>query len=96
MRYSSTVKQNNRYVAVKICTRATAQSARIHRELEFYKHVSSLDSQLLSLEESEKTLDGENKTLFLKFMRSMLRWLPEERKAATELLKDPWLAGAIP
>ena len=50
----------------------------------------------LSLEESEKFLNGENKEQFLKFMRSMLRWLPEERKCATELLKDPWLEGAIP
>lgn len=33
------------FVAVKVCTRAVAQSARIHRELEFYQHVSSLDSQ---------------------------------------------------
>lgn len=50
----------------------------------------------LYLEESEQVLDGENKEQFLKFMRSMLRWLPEERKRATELLKDPWLEGAIP
>jgi hypothetical protein len=45
----------------------------------------------LSLEESEENLDGESKELFLQFMRSMLRWLPEERKTARELLDDPWL-----
>jgi hypothetical protein len=54
-----------------------------------------VDVPPLSLEESE-ALDGEDKELFLNFMRSMLRWLPEERKRATELLKDPWLEGAIP
>jgi serine/threonine protein kinase len=33
------------FVAVKVCTREVAQSARIHRELQFYEHVSSLNSQ---------------------------------------------------
>ncbi|KAF2723595.1 kinase domain-containing protein [Polychaeton citri CBS 116435] len=28
---------------------------------------------------------------FLQFTRSMLKWLPEERKTARELLQDPWL-----
>jgi len=51
---------------------------------------------LLSLEESERFLDGESKKQFLEFMRSMLQWLPEERKTAEELLKDPWLAGGGP
>lgn len=50
----------------------------------------------LSLEESEKALDGDDKERFLKFTRSMLKWLPEERTRASELLKDPWLEGAIP
>ena len=50
----------------------------------------------ISLEESENVLDGENKERFLKFIRSMLGWLPEQRKRASELLKDPWLEGAIP
>lgn len=33
------------FVAVKVCTREVAQSVRIHRELQFYEHVSSLNSQ---------------------------------------------------
>ncbi|KAF2019621.1 kinase domain protein [Aaosphaeria arxii CBS 175.79] len=33
------------FAAIKVCTRNVDQSARIHRELEFYEHVSSLDSQ---------------------------------------------------
>jgi hypothetical protein len=61
-----------------------------------WKGAGGVDVPPLCLEESEKVLDGENKERFLKFMRSMLRWLPEERKRATELLKDPWLEGAIP
>jgi len=51
---------------------------------------------LLSLEDSEKGLKGADKALFLRFVRSMLKWLPEERKTASELLRDPWLDGAIP
>lgn len=50
----------------------------------------------LSLEKSVSALGGEAKEQFLNFIRSMLKWLPEERKRASELLKDPWMAGAIP
>ncbi|KAF2243251.1 kinase-like protein [Trematosphaeria pertusa] len=50
----------------------------------------------LSLEESVSALDGETKEQFLNFIRSMLKWLPEKRKQASELLKDPWMARAIP
>ncbi|KAF2869545.1 kinase-like domain-containing protein [Massariosphaeria phaeospora] len=33
------------YVAVKICTRDAAKSAQLNRELDFYEHVSSMQSQ---------------------------------------------------
>lgn len=49
----------------------------------------------LSLEGSEERLEGANKTAFLNFIRSMLVWLPEKRKAASELLLDPWLNGQV-
>ncbi|KAL2862224.1 putative protein kinase [Aspergillus lucknowensis] len=45
----------------------------------------------LSLETLEKRLTGEEKELFLGFVKSMLKWLPEDRKTARELLEDPWL-----
>jgi len=48
-----------------------------------------------SLEESEENLEGENKALFLKFVRSMLQWRPEDRKTARELLDDPWLYSNV-
>ncbi|KAI0693722.1 putative CDK4/6 [Cytidiella melzeri] len=44
-----------------------------------------------SLESSEENLHGENKAQFLRFVRRMLRWRPEERCSARELLEDPWL-----
>ncbi|GBE87440.1 hypothetical protein SCP_1101160 [Sparassis crispa] len=53
-----------------------------------HKH---LFPQLRSLEQSVTVLEGEEKALFLNFARSMLQWLPENRKTAKELLRDPWL-----
>ena len=47
----------------------------------------------MSLESSEENLEGEGKVLFLNFMRKMLRWVPEERETAKQLLEDPWLRG---
>ncbi|PIL26709.1 hypothetical protein GSI_11188 [Ganoderma sinense ZZ0214-1] len=44
-----------------------------------------------SLEQSERNLEGEDKALFLAFVRKMVRWKPEERCSANELLDDPWL-----
>jgi serine/threonine protein kinase len=43
------------------------------------------------LEDSEEYLEGENKKMFMQFVRKMLRWDPEERHSARELLTDPWL-----
>jgi serine/threonine protein kinase len=39
-------------------------------------------------------IEGEEKEVFLDFVRSMLRWVPEERKTATELLEHPWLKNS--
>jgi hypothetical protein len=39
------------------------------------------------------TLSGEDKRLFLQFVGRMLRWLPEDRASAQELLGDPWLCS---
>lgn len=44
-----------------------------------------------TLEDLETRLRGQEKVAFLGFMRSMLKWLPEERKTAKDLLQDPWL-----
>jgi hypothetical protein len=43
------------------------------------------------LEDVETRLEGEGREQFLAFVRSMLKWLPEERKRAAELLTDPWM-----
>ncbi|KAL3475675.1 kinase-like domain-containing protein [Aspergillus californicus] len=52
---------------------------------------SAVEVPHCSLEESEEYLEGENKKMFMKFIRKMLRWDPEERQSARELLSDPWL-----
>lgn len=44
-----------------------------------------------SLEAEEENLEGEEKILFLRFLRKMIQWVPEDRKSANELAKDPWL-----
>mgnify|MGYP001574531387 CR=1 FL=1 len=44
-----------------------------------------------SLEEEEENLHGEEKKVFLGFLRGMVQWVPEERKTARELMDDPWL-----
>ncbi|KAL5366226.1 kinase-like protein [Aspergillus floccosus] len=45
----------------------------------------------ISLEKLEGNLQGESQHLFLQFMRKMLKWKPEERKSARDVLDDPWL-----
>ena len=39
----------------------------------------------------ERRLETYEQDKFLTFIKSMLRWLPEERKSARQLLEDPWL-----
>ncbi|KAB8253552.1 kinase-like protein [Aspergillus pseudonomiae] len=46
-----------------------------------------------SLECRESQLETDSQVLFLRFLRKTLRWLPEERPAAKELLLDEWLRG---
>ncbi|RMZ72434.1 kinase domain-containing [Pyrenophora seminiperda CCB06] len=50
--------------------------------------------QGLTLEGSEENLEGQEKEEFLKFMRCMLQWRPEDRWTAKELLKHPWLGAS--
>ncbi|KAI2814969.1 hypothetical protein CBS63078_6174 [Aspergillus niger] len=45
----------------------------------------------ISLETLERRLTGTEKELFLDFMRAMLKWMPEERSTAGELLGHEFL-----
>lgn len=68
---------------------------RSDRFLGHWKGAGGVDVPDISLEEVEIVLSGEEKKQFLVFVRSMLKWLPEKRRRAVELLTDPWLKGAI-
>ena len=46
-----------------------------------------------SLEGTETQLEGAEQAAFVRFVRSMLRWRPEERARPEELLRDPWLCS---
>ncbi|KAE8371693.1 kinase-like protein [Aspergillus bertholletiae] len=48
-----------------------------------------------TLEVLEERLQGDEKSDFLRFLRRMLCWLPEERATAKELLFDPWLMHGL-
>ncbi|PYH98321.1 kinase domain protein [Aspergillus ellipticus CBS 707.79] len=52
---------------------------------------SSAPVPSVSFETLETRLTGEEKGLFLAFIRSMLKWMPEERKTAKQLLEHPFL-----
>jgi serine/threonine-protein kinase SRPK3 len=45
----------------------------------------------VSPEKSATCLDGDNKAMFLDFVRKMLDWMPERRQTAGQLLDHPWL-----
>ncbi|KAJ9660250.1 hypothetical protein H2201_006996 [Coniosporium apollinis] len=49
-----------------------------------------------TLEDEEGVLEGEEKAAFLRFIRKMLQWKPEDRKLPEELLEDPWLQAQNP
>ncbi|KAL6918397.1 hypothetical protein FSST1_009892 [Fusarium sambucinum] len=44
-----------------------------------------------NLENTIKCMTGEEKVRFIEFIRRIVRWSPEERSTARELLQDPWL-----
>jgi serine/threonine-protein kinase SRPK3 len=50
----------------------------------------------LDLGDSTPSLQGEEKKLFLEFVSKMLRWVPEDRLTARDLLGDPWLVRDVP
>lgn len=45
----------------------------------------------VSLDSLEQRLSGGEKEDFIRFMKCMLKWLPEERMTAKQLLQHPWL-----
>jgi serine/threonine-protein kinase SRPK3 len=66
-------------------------STRVFDEIGQWKGSPSLPD--LNLDRDEKELGGEEKRSFLAFMRSMLKWMPTERKSAKQLLQEAWMTA---
>ncbi|KAI2672753.1 hypothetical protein DTO013E5_5509 [Penicillium roqueforti] len=49
-----------------------------------------------SFESSISKFNGEEKRMYIKFVNRMIKWNPEERSTAKELLQDPWLHNDYP
>ncbi|WPB00079.1 uncharacterized protein RHO25_004698 [Cercospora beticola] len=55
-----------------------------------FKHQPLVPSNF-AFETSISCMQGEDKKMFIDFVKRMIKWLPEERSPARELLQDPWL-----
>ncbi|TKA75012.1 hypothetical protein B0A55_04800 [Friedmanniomyces simplex] len=49
----------------------------------------------ISLESAERRLEGEEKRLFLVWMRKMLQWRPEDRPDCNGVFFDEWLCAYL-
>ncbi|PGH05568.1 CMGC/SRPK protein kinase [Blastomyces parvus] len=49
-----------------------------------------------SFESTISKFNGEEKRMFISFVNRMIKWKPEERSTAKELLQDPWLHNDYP
>lgn len=49
----------------------------------------------ISLERLAADIEGEDVPGFLRFLRKILRWLPEQRPTTEELIYDPWLLAGL-
>ncbi|KAL4780116.1 kinase-like domain-containing protein [Aspergillus varians] len=73
--------------------------ARSERSLQFWDEMGKWKGPApapdYNLEALEERLQGDEKDDFLRFLRRMLCWLPEERATTKELLFDPWLMHGL-
>ncbi|KIL95648.1 cmgc srpk protein kinase [Fusarium avenaceum] len=50
----------------------------------------------LTFDSTIKQISGEEKVQFIRFVKRMMKWNPEERDTARQLLSDPWLEEKSP
>ena len=55
-----------------------------------FLHFDAVQS-LRSLHDRATFVNGEEKVLFVDFLKKMLTWNPEQRLSAADLLSHPWL-----
>ncbi|GLA28295.1 hypothetical protein AnigIFM63326_005866 [Aspergillus niger] len=68
---------------------------RSERSHQFWDANGAVPTPDYDLETLEERLEDGEKEDFLRFLRRMLCWLPEERATAKELLFDPWLMHGL-
>jgi serine/threonine protein kinase len=49
-----------------------------------------------TFDEAIANVEGEEKEMFIHFVKRMIKWNPEDRSTAKELLSDPWLNTEYP
>ena len=47
------------------------------------------------IEQRETSLEGKEKEMFLRLVRKMLQWEPENRSSAAELEQDEWVQAEL-
>jgi serine/threonine-protein kinase SRPK3 len=57
-----------------------------------FRYPEMIPSNDFTFEKLVPFLDGQDKKIFISLASRMLKWLPEERATAKELVSDPWLA----
>ncbi|KAJ4259716.1 hypothetical protein NW762_007647 [Fusarium torreyae] len=56
-----------------------------------YKYPELIPDESFNFESKTSMLEGQDRELFINFVRRMLTWVPEQRATTKELLDDPWL-----
>jgi serine/threonine-protein kinase SRPK3 len=60
----------------------------------YFTHPQIIPTKI-KLDDCISCMVGEEKVLFLSFIRRMLQWLPEDRETAKELREDLWLRSGL-
>lgn len=56
-----------------------------------FNHPELIPGEEFNFSTKLTTLEGNDKDMFIRFIKRMLNWVPEERATARELLDDPWV-----
>ncbi|QUC17593.1 uncharacterized protein UV8b_01834 [Ustilaginoidea virens] len=62
----------------------------IYDDQGLFRHPELIPGEDFNFSSITTMFEGEEQMLFIKFAKRMLKWVPEERSTAEELLDDPW------